>query len=290
VFDEVISGRRRVPEGFTAHFCTLSGVRKTRHGLERMTLFRYEKTIYEKSREGLVLQVIEKGDQRQLRFGNHIVQSAISLSSPDGLVLDYTRAMVTALLFPPRLNRFLHLGLGGGTLVRFFYQHLPTVHQRVVELNPEVIEVARRYFDLPNSVRLTVVQAEGAEFMRADTEHYDLIFLDAFDAEGADARLHSQTIYTQLRERLAPDGWLVNNVWGSDRANLFRVRDEMVEVFAQVFSLSVRADSNVILIGGNGTRLPTATFMRRRARLLSRRMGLDLEAQLGRVTPLRSGA
>ena len=100
-----------------------------------MKLFRFEKTLYDKEVGGLSIQVVERGSHLELRFGNHIVQSARSLHAPDVLVLDYTRAMMAGLLFAPRPERVLHFGLGGGSLAGFLHNHLPFLRQQVVEIN-----------------------------------------------------------------------------------------------------------------------------------------------------------
>ncbi|MDH5752911.1 MAG: fused MFS/spermidine synthase [Deltaproteobacteria bacterium] len=252
-----------------------------------MGLFGTDKTVFEKRLEGLVVQVIDRGDKRMLMFGNQIVQSAIFKNSPGGLVLDYTQAMVTGLLFPRRLHSFLHLGLGGGSLASFFHHHLPGIRQRVVELSPEVVQVAREYFHLPDSSRLEVIQGDGAQYLRMDTARYDLVFLDAFNAEGADSGLNNAEVYRLIREHILPDGWLVLNVWGSDKANMFKVQQELIGIFPQIYKLPVRVESNVIFMAGAGDRKASTSFMRRRARYLNRSMNINLEKQLGNMIPIR---
>ena len=233
----------------------------------------------------MLIQVIDRGDQREVRFGNHIPQSARSLVAPDVLVLDYTRAMLAGLLFMPRPPTVLHLGLGGGTLPDCLHRHLPEVQQCVVELNPGVVEVAYRYFDLPVSPRLEVVQQDGAEFLRRDPHRYALIFLDAFHANGAAPHLNTATVFNLLRERLEPGGWLVVNTWGSQREVLAAVREALANAFRQLHFLSVRADSNVIFIASAQPRVPALSHLTRRAQWLSERFPLDFAGLLARVRP-----
>jgi spermidine synthase len=180
----------------------------------------------------------------------------------------------------------LHFGLGGGSLPDFIHRHDPQAFQRVVEINPGVVEVAYRYFELPVSLRLEVVVREGADFLRQDTETYDLIYLDAFQADGAAPHLNTATIFRMLAARLAPGGWLVDNAWGSDRENLIRVRNGLAAVFPQMVSLSVRANSNVIFVVGLQDRMPSNQAILRRAEILSRRFPLDFTAIAHRLRPL----
>ena len=83
-----------------------------------MKLFRYDKILFEKQSGEQLVQVVQRDDRRELRFGNHITQSATSLENPDFLQLDYTRAMMAAFLFAPKPTRILHIGLGAGSVPR----------------------------------------------------------------------------------------------------------------------------------------------------------------------------
>jgi len=240
-----------------------------------MKLFRPEKIVYETRKPGLIVQVVERGMRRELRFGNSIVQSAHSLTAPDTLQLDYTRAMMAGFLLAPQARRLLHIGLGGGSLPRFVHVHVPEAEQDVVELSPDVAEACYRFFELPKSPRLRVHLMDGAEFLAENREKYDMILLDAFKASGAEGHLNTREQYQRIAGFLAPGGWLVNNVWGSDRENLMRVRQDMNRVFPHLYSVSVRADSNVIMLGGQDGRTPTVSQMRRRAMAMSRIFPLD---------------
>ncbi|MEZ7974547.1 MAG: hypothetical protein QMC48_05945, partial [SAR324 cluster bacterium] len=50
-----------------------------------------ERLIWESEDSGVTVQVWEKEDRRELRFGNHIMQSVYSKIRPDHLVLPYSR-------------------------------------------------------------------------------------------------------------------------------------------------------------------------------------------------------
>lgn len=259
-----------------------------------MKLFRFEKTLYNKEVEGLSIQVVERGSQVELRFGNHIVQSARSLHAPDVLVLDYTRAMMAGLLFVPRPARVLHFGLGGGSLPGFLHNHLQFIRQQVVEINRGVIDVAYRFFQLPVSNRLEVVHQDGIDFLRGQ-EHldsmqgYDLIFLDAFYADGAEPGLNTGSIYKRLKNMLTPQGWLINNVWGSDRENLNQVRRNMGDQIENMAYISVRSESNVVFIASPTETPPSLGLLRKRAGLLSGQFPLDFENLVQKIRPLKTG-
>ena len=237
----------------------------------------------------MTVQVIQRDDRRELCFGNHITQSALSLSSPGVLQLDYTRAMMAAFMFSPQATKILHLGLGAGSLAKFIHEHFPESQQIVAELSPAVIEVAHRYFFLPASPRLEVNQSEGELFLKSCAARFDLIFQDAFHAEGVSGHLESVDFFENVRDHLNPGGWLVNNVWGSDRANLNLVKQKLSKVFSQLYSVSVRAESNMIFFCGNAPRTMSPEKINENAHRLSQITGIDIVRMAEHLKTIRSG-
>lgn len=252
-----------------------------------MKLFRYDKILFEKQSGEQLVQVVQRDDRRELRFGNHITQSATSLENPDFLQLDYTRAMMAAFLFAPKPTRILHIGLGAGSVPRFIHRHFPKVKQQTVEFSPVVIEAAYRYFDLPISPRLEVIEDEGERFLSACQENYHMIFLDAFLADGVPNNLKTVSFFETARGRLERDGWIINNVWGSDKENLNLVKNNLAAVFGQLYSLSVRADSNVIVFAGNTHTAPSMAAVKIWAERFSRTMPIDLMDMVEKLTRVR---
>src|SRR5438477_3075268 len=101
---------------------------------------------------------------RTLHVGGEAIQSAMRLDDPFALALDYTRCMMAFLLFHPEPRQALMLGLGGGSLAKFFYRHLRKTKIRVAELDPRVVAVSRAQFSLPpDDARLQVAIGDGAQ-------------------------------------------------------------------------------------------------------------------------------
>jgi spermidine synthase len=253
-----------------------------------MNVFRQETCLYDNEQPAHRIQVFDRGDQRELRFGNHIIQSARSHSTPGRLVLDYTRAMASAMVFRPGAEHVLHVGLGAGSMATFLYNYFPNAQQRVVELDPEVIQVAQRFFDLPHSERLRLTIGDGAEYLLSTRDRYDVIFLDAFHADGVAPHIYTPTVFNLARERLRPEGWLLTNVWGSDRAELRRTVQAVADLFSELWSLSVRVDSNVILIAGNPRQPIDRKVLRNRAATLEETVPLEFSHWVERLKTGRS--
>ena len=101
---------------------------------------------------------------RTLHVGGEAIQSAMRLGEPYALALDYTRCMMAFLLVHPEPREALMIGLGGGSLAKFFHRRLRATRVRVVELDPRIAAAARAQFALPaDDARLAVEIGDGAE-------------------------------------------------------------------------------------------------------------------------------
>jgi len=162
--------------------------------------------------------VSEKFGVRSLHIGSDTVQSAMRISRPHDLELSYTRSMMACLLFHPAPRTALMVGLGGGSVAKFVYHHFPDAQVRVLEIDPQVVAIARQCFLVPSDdARFRITVGDGAEHMAQSGAAADLIMVDGYDAESHVAELATREFYAACRARLAPGGVLVVNLWGGDR-------------------------------------------------------------------------
>jgi spermidine synthase len=165
------------------------------------------------------VEVRERHGVRTLHLGSDTVQSAMRVDQPDELDLSYTRAMMAFLLFMPPPRRALMIGLGGGSLAKFFYHRLPETRLRVIEVSAGVVEVARTYFQVPADCgRLAISIGEGASYVTRAQERVDALFVDAYDGRSLAASLATEDFFNAARALVSPAGMLIMNLWSSDRA------------------------------------------------------------------------
>ena len=176
------------------------------------------------------------GGLRSMRFGrNGITQSTIKVGEPDYLRFDYLRLVLAGFALtntgPPR--RILLVGLGGGALPVFLHRHYPALQIDVVEIVPEVVTVAERYFGFRQDALMCAHVADGRAFIeRAPAGHYDLIMLDAFGSAEVPLHLATQEFLQAVRRTLAADGVVLSNVWN---ARYNRHYDTMLRTYQEVF-------------------------------------------------------
>lgn len=157
--------------------------------------------------------IIEDARTRRLYFSLDLVQSAMRLDDPFALEFAYTRKMMAFVLFVPDPGHVLMVGLGGGSLAKFCHRHLPQARLTVVELNPDVIAL-RGEFGVPEDVRLSIVEADAAEYLAAAEGDTDVLLLDGFDADGIAPAFLRRGFYRAARRRLRPGGVAVANFAG----------------------------------------------------------------------------
>jgi spermidine synthase len=163
------------------------------------------------------IEIVEEGGVRVLQIGGNAIQSAMRLDAPDRIELDYVRAMMAFLLFHPRPRDVLLVGLGGGSMARFIHQRMPQARVTVVEIDPGVVTVARRYFHFPEEdSRLEIVIGDGAEAVPQRPASCDVLVVDGF-VNGSPAKdLCARSFYASAFAALRPEGVMVANFMSDD--------------------------------------------------------------------------
>jgi spermidine synthase len=156
--------------------------------------------------------VHETAQSKSMVFSDIDIQSRMSVARPDELQFEYTRLMMGVLLFQPQPKRILMVGLGGGSLAKFCYKHLPEAHITVVEINPHVIAVRQSFCIPDDDARFQVLQMDAADFMAQTEQTFDVVFVDGFDPSGMPEQLGSTPFYSDCHRVLTSGGVAVANL------------------------------------------------------------------------------
>jgi spermidine synthase len=205
--------------------------------------------VYEtKSDYNTIVVTEDQNGVRTLLFErNGARQSVVKLGDPDHIELPYVRAMLVSLALVESPQRILVVGLGGGTIPNFLHHHYPETTIDVVDIDPEVVRIAREFFGFRPDARLRVHVADGRQFIEQANPPYDLILLDAYGADSIPHHLATREFLQAVRRALTPHGLAAGNIWSRSSNRLY---DSMVntyrDVFDRLYLLDTRGAGNVI--------------------------------------------
>lgn len=233
----------------------------------------------ERSQYRPVLVYEEAGERcmcftRECRIGR---QSCIELANPRRFALSYTKMMMGGTLFMgPTPRRILIIGLGGGSIPTALREILPQAQIDVVEIDPAVTRVAKKYFGYRDDAKMKVFEMDGRVYVKRairEGKKYDTIMLDAFDHEYIPEHLLTREFLTEVKSLLSPEGVLVGNTFASSR-----LYDYESATYAAVFGkfFNLKAANRVIIARPAG--LPTPEQLRLKAQeyeLVLRGFGID---------------
>ncbi len=178
-----------------------------------------------------------------------------------GVYLSYQHYWRLAEVFAPRLDRALFLGGGGFAMPEQLAKRHGESRIDVVEIDPAVIDVGRRYFGLNNFPAVTPHAGDARRYLLDTREKYDLIFGDAYNGlRNIPGHLVTQEFFALLKSRLADDGLYMMNIVSpirGENAQLFRAILKTVQTqFAHtdVYSVDPRFTAQprgVILVASN---------------------------------------
>jgi spermidine synthase len=198
--------------------------------------------------------VTQDGDERCMLFrwpralGR---ESCRMLHQPDKLIFDYTQMMLAGLYLDPDPKRILIIGEGGGTIPTALQEMFPATQIDLVELDKAIDGVARTYFDFKPGPNMHVFIEDGRVYVKraaAQKPNYDMVMLDAFDADYIPEHMLTKEFLEEVRTDMAPRGVIVANTF-SDSALYDHESATYRTVFGPFFNLKL---ANRIILGRAG--------------------------------------
>ena len=232
--------------------------------------------------------VSEEAGVRYLHFGSHWIQGAMRVARPWSLELDYTREMMAVLLLRPDADwprSALLVGLGAASVAKFLHRHRPAARITVVEIEAEVVHVARQHFKMPEEdARFRVVIDDGAEFIQMTDSRYDLILVDGFDEHARTGLLDTLPFYLNCKARLSDAGLLVTNLL-SKRKGVRKSMDRITEAFdGRAVSFPSCDSGNVVAFAATGNPVShSLSELKSSARKLLAETSLNLQPTIARL-------
>lgn len=137
-----------------------------------------------------------------------------------------------AVMFADRPREALVIGLGGGLASRLLEAH--GLNCLSVEIDPAVVEVARREFGFDGAVAV----ADGRPYLARARRRWDIIFVDVCTADRLPGHLFTVEALRLMRRRLAPGGVLAIQFIGGDDPWSASLIATVREVFGDCLALT----------------------------------------------------
>ena len=178
------------------------------------------------------------GIVRELKFAVGI-QSMMSLKDPLGAGSPYSDSVHISRLMRPGVRRVLLIGLGGGTIPKQFTHYYKDTTVDVVEIDPMVVDVSRKYFDVQPSDRLRIHVGDGRMFLNRTQEKWDLIVIDAYTTnrygDTIPPHLVTQEFFSTISRRLSDGGILHYHCAFGETKLLLALQKTIASVFGSTY-------------------------------------------------------
>ena len=166
----------------------------------------------------------------------YFVQSAVYLDS-DELVFEYNRFYHLLRYFRPDVRRTLMIGGAGYTFPREYLQAYPHATIDVAEIDPQMTDIAKRFYRLEDDPRLTIYHEDGRTFLnRTPSGKYDVILMDAFGSLfTVPYQLTTVEAVRQFHRSLDDDGIVIFNLGSAIRGDGSMFLQAEFKTYQQVF-------------------------------------------------------
>jgi len=196
--------------------------------------------------------IYQNGDLVSMTFGHNrriFTESIFDTKDPRSLPVEYTRFMTVPVAYVNKPSDILEIGFGGGRTAWYLHEFLPNSQITSVELDPDVVALAKKYFGIRNDPHFNVVINDGRLFLNNNIRLYDFILVDAYRGPFVPFHLLTKEFYETVKNHLKPGGVIAQNV--EPTTMLFDAAVVTVKAVFQNVDL-YDAQGNVVMVGYDG--------------------------------------
>ena len=181
---------------------------------------------------------------------------------PKDLVYDYTKYYSLYKIFNPQIKNALVIGGGAYSIPKALLADLPSATIDVSEIEPSLYDLAKKYFQVVDNLRLHNYTDDGRRLLHDSNKNYDFIFSDVYySLFSIPAHFTTQEFFEIAKEKLNKDGIFIANMIGDlSRQQPSLIMSE-IKTFQTVFPNSYffavespkrTQTQNIIFVGFNG--------------------------------------
>ncbi len=206
------------------------------------------------------------------------IQGGVSIDDPEKLLFEYYRMAFTSLAFVDKEPEdVLFIGLGAGAMPKYFYKYYRDANIDIVEIDPDILDIAKKYFYFSEAKNMKVHISDGRVFLKRTSKKYDIIFLDAYRGDSIPFHLTTREFLEEVKLKLKKGGVVVSNIVAESKNKYFW---SMIKTYLKEFpQLSVfRGENSMNYIFVSPTNIPEkeANVVLAQAEEIRTAKGIDL--------------
>ena len=221
--------------------------------------------LFEKETAYHRIRVVDQGLRRALYF-DKLLQGFAPVRPGVVLGLGVTDGLALSFAFTPDAKSVVVIGLGAGMLPTLLAARAPSIATTSIEIDPEVIEIASKYFAFAPDANDRVIVGDGRRELERQVDRADVIVVDAFYSDSIPFHLVTKEFDALCFRKLGPNGVLAVNFGGA----LTGVRNQLFwagvrtlgEVFPRVYIFSNELKAGAPVFHGNAIVVATRSTER----------------------------
>ena len=191
----------------------------------------------------------ESGRRHLVFHPNRGSQGIILPEHPDRIIPNFLK--YSFLSFPVLENsprKILFIGLGAGIMPRFINRHYPECRIDIVEIDKAIPPIAEKYFGFRQTGNINVEIEDGRFYVNRSKKKYDIIVVDAYNAENIPFQLTTVEFFRKVKGMLNDKGILVANIANFGKMNFIKSEFRTVaEVFPYSAAVVCPGKTNYVL-------------------------------------------
>jgi spermidine synthase len=211
------------------------------------------------------IRVLDQGIRRALYFDRRL-QGYVPARPDVTLALNYTDGLALSLALAPRARRVVVIGLGAGMFPTLLSQRAPEIETTSIEIDPEVVDVARRFFAFAPDANDRVIVGDGRRELDRQVAGADVIVVDAYYSDSLPFHLITREFDELCARKLGPDGVVAVNfggdLTGARNVLFWAAVKTLGEVFPRVYVLQAELKGGAPVFRGNAIVLATRSSER----------------------------
>jgi len=213
--------------------------------------------LFEKESAYNYIQVIREGTRVSLVLNEgHAIHSIYDPNSPltggpwdYWLVAPYFNKGFT----PSNMKGMAMIGSAAGTAAHLYADVYPDVPVDGVEIDPEIVDVGNRFFDLGSLKNTTTHIEDGRTYLQTDgkNKQWTVVGIDAYRQPYIPFHLTTKEFFQEVSDHLTPDGVAMINAGrtASDTRLVDALANTMLQVYPHVYVIDVPTMANSMVIG-----------------------------------------